>query len=264
MTFAVGQLARNAGLLLAIIAFMYAAVCLVLFAMQRSMIYYPQPGAAQSPDSTLTIPVHGATLRVSIRAHASPKALIYFGGNAEDVSLSLPAFSSAFPDRALFLLHYRGYGGSSGKPSEEAIQSDALALFDRVHLEYSDIAAVGRSLGSGVAIRLASHRPVSSLVLVTPYDSIQELAARQFPYLPIRWLLSDKFESWRYAPAIRVPTLLLAAANDEVIPRSSTERLYGAFSPGVASLKFIPETAHNTISNSARYLEEIRAALATP
>src|ERR1700730_8767552 len=257
-------LARNVGLLLGIVAFMYAAVCLVLFAMQRSMIYYPQPGAAESPDSMLTIPVHGATLRVSVRAHASPKALIYFGGNAEDVALSLPAFSSAFPDRALFLPHYRGYGGSSGKPSEEALHSDALALFDRVHLEYSDIAVIGRSLGSGVAIRLAGHRPVSSLVLVTPYDSIQELAARQFPYLPIRWLLTDKFESWRYAPAIRVPTLLLAAANDEVIPRSSTEKLYGAFSPGVASLKFIPGMGHNTVSNSAQYLEEIRAALATP
>jgi uncharacterized protein len=264
MTIAVAQIARNAGVLLAIIVFMYAAVCLVLFAMQRSMIYSPQPGAAESPDSTLTIPVHGATLRVSVRAHASPKALIYFGGNAEDVSLSLPAFSSAFPDRALFLLHYRGYGGSSGKPSEEAIHSDALALFDRVHLEYSDIAVVGRSLGSGVAIRLAGQRPVSSLVLVTPYDSIQELAARQFPYLPIRWLLTDKFESWRYAPAIRVPTLLLAAANDEVIPRSSTEKLYGAFSPGVASLKFIPGMGHNSVSNNAQYLEEIRAALATP
>ena len=97
---------------------------------------------------------------------------------------------------------------------------------------------------------------------MTPYDSIQELAARQFPYFPIRWLLADKFESWRYAPAIRVPTLLLAAANDEVIPRASTEKLYGAFSHSVASLKFIPEADHNTISNSALYFKEISAALA--
>lgn len=264
MTIAVGQVARNAGLLLAILAFMYAAVCMVLFATQRSMIYYPQPGAAESPDNTLTFPVQGATLHVSVRAHHGAKALIYFGGNAEDVSLSLPAFSAAFPDRALFLLHYRGYGGSSGKPSEEAIHRDALALFDRVHAEYSNIAVVGRSLGSGVAVCLASHRPLSSLILVTPFDSIQELAARQFPYFPIRWLLTDKFESWRYAPAIRVPTLLLVAANDEVVPRSSTEKLYGAFSHGVASLKIIPEAAHNTISNSALYLEEIGAALTTP
>jgi uncharacterized protein len=263
MTIAVGHMARNAGMLLCIIGFIYAALCIVLFAMQRSMIYYPQPGAAESPDSTLTIPVHGATLRVSVRAHAGRKALIYFGGNAEDVSLNLPDFSAAFPDRALFLLHYRGYGGSSGSPSEQAIQGDAMALFDQVGLQYSDIAVIGRSLGSGVAVHLASLRPVSSLVLVTPYDSIQELAARQFPYFPIRWLLTDKFESWRYAPAIHSPTLLLAAANDEVIPRASTEQLYGAFSPGVASLTVIPEVGHNTISSSPLYLEGIRAALAT-
>ena len=261
MTIAVGHIARNAGLLLAIIAFMYATACFLLFAMQRSMLYYPQPGAAETADSALTMPVHGAALRVSVREQASPKALIYFGGNAEDVSLSLPAFSLAFPDRALFLLHYRGYGGSSGKPSEEAIQSDALALYDRVHLKHPDIALVGRSLGSGVAIRLASHRPVSSLVLVTPYDSIEELAARQFPYFPIRWLLTDKFESWRYAPAIHAPTLLLAAANDAVIPRANTEKLYGAFSQGVASLRIIPEVDHNTIPNSPLYLKEIRTAL---
>ena len=256
-------MARNAALLLAIIVFAYAAVCLVLFAAQRSMIYFPQPSTGEGPGNALKILVPGAELRVSVRAHLGPKALIYFGGNAEDVSLSLPAFSSAFPDRALFLLHYRGYGGSTGKPSEEAIQSDALALFDRVHLEYSDIAVIGRSLGSGVATRLASRRPASSLVLVTPYDSIQELAARQFPFLPIRWLLTDKFESWRDAPAIRVPTLLLAAANDQVIPRASTEKLYRAFSQGVASLKFIPDVDHNTISASALYLEDIRAAAAS-
>jgi hypothetical protein len=255
---------RNAGLLLAIAALMYAVVCLILSVTQRSMIYYPQPGAGEGRDNTLTLPVRGATLIVSIRMHAGPKALIYFGGNAEDVSLTLPALSAAFPDQALFLLHYRGYGGSSGKPSEAAIHSDAMALFDRVHRDYSQIAVIGRSLGSGVAIRLAAGRPLSSLVLVTPFDSIQELAARQFPYIPIRWLLADKFESWRYAPAIRVPTLLLAAANDEVIPRSSTEKLFGAFSPGVASLQIIPAVDHSTISNSARYWEEIRAALGRP
>jgi uncharacterized protein len=261
MVIVAAQIVRNAGLLLAIVVVMYAGACFVLFTMQRSMIYYPRPSAAESAENTLKLVVPGAELHISVRAHIGPKALIYFGGNAEDVSLSLPAFSSAFSDRALFLLHYRGYGGSTGKPSEEAIQSDAVALFDRVRSEYSDIAIVGRSLGSGVAVRLASHRPTSALVLVTPYDSIQELAARQFPYFPVRWLLTDKFEAWRYAPAIHAPTLLLAAANDQVIPRSSTEKLFGAFSQGVASLRIIPNVGHNTISDSARYLEDIGAAL---
>lgn len=112
-----------------------------------------------------------------------------------------------------------------------------------------------------MAIRLASQRPVSRLVLVTPYDSIQEIAARQFPYFPVRWLLTDKFESWRYAPKIRIPTLLLGAEFDEVIPRASTERLNATFAKGVASLVIIPGVGHNTISNTAQYLDAIKAVL---
>jgi len=178
-----------------------------------------------------------------VRQRSGPNALLYFGGNAEDVSYSLPSLSTAFPDHAVYLLHYRGYGGSSGKPSEAALFADALALFDRVSTDHQNIAVVGRSLGSGVAVHLASLRPVARLVLVTPYDSLQELAARQFPYLPVRWLLLDKFESWRYAEHITVPTLVIAAEHDEVIPRMSTEALYKRFRTGVASFKTVIGTS---------------------
>lgn len=247
--------------ILLVIALVYGGICVALYAFQRSLIYFPQPGGLAAPASTLKLAVAGADLRVSVRPHDGPKALIYFGGNAEDVSLSLPAFSKAFPDRALYLLHYRSYGGSSGTPSEERLHSDAQALFDQVQARHFDIAVVGRSLGSGVAVRLASQRLVSRLILVTPYDSIQALAAQQFPYLPVRWLLADKFESWRYAPSIDVPTLLVAAEFDEVIPRASTERLRTSFGAGVASLAVIAGAGHNTISNGDEYLEVMRAAL---
>lgn len=240
---------------------LYIGACAVLFVFQRSLIYFPQPRSLGGPDTMFVLPVPGADLVISTRPHAGPKALIYFGGNAEDVSDSLPSFSSAFPDHAVYMLHYRGYGGSSGTPSEEVLHEDARALFDKVLLDHPEIAVVGRSLGSGVAIRLASQRPASRLVLVTPYDSLQEIAAKQFPYLPVRWLLTDKFESWRHAPAIRVPTLLLAAEHDEVIPRASTERLNAAFAPGVASLVIIRGVGHNTISNTAQYLDAMRTAL---
>ena len=247
--------------LISIALLLYGAACIALFAFQRSLIYFPQPSAFDTPSTTLALPVPDAALAVSVRPHAGTKALIYFGGNAEDVSASLSSFSSAVPDHAIYLLHYRGYGGSSGKASEEVLHTDAQALFDKVHEEHPDIAVVGRSLGSGVAIRLASQRPASRLVLVTPYDSIQEIAAHQFPYFPVRWLLTDKFESWRYAPTIRIPTLLLGAEFDEVIPRASTERLNAAFAKGVASLVIIPSAGHNTISNSIQYLDAMRAAL---
>ncbi|TWC41565.1 hypothetical protein FBY03_102314 [Pseudomonas sp. SJZ079] len=246
--------------LLAVLAALYLLACVALFAFQRALIYFPQPRAIATPATTLQLPVGDAEVLVSVRPHDGPNALIYFGGNAEDVSLNLPEFAQAFPDQALYLLHYRGYGGSSGSPSEEAIQRDALALFDRVHAAHARIVVVGRSLGSGVAVRLASQRPAARLILITPYNSLQELAARQFPMFPVQWLLKDKFESWKYAPHIAVPTLLLAAEHDKVVPRASTERLLAHFAPGVASLKVIAGKDHNSIGESPEYLQWLRTA----
>ena len=257
----VGQILQTTTRFVAIVLLLYGAACVALFSFQRSLIYFPQPSAFDTPSTTLTLPVPGAELVVSVRAHAGQKALIYFGGNAEDVSRNLSSFSGSFPDYAIYMLHYRGYGGSSGKASEEMLHADAQALFDKVHAQHPNIDVVGRSLGSGVAIRLASQRPVSRLVLVTPFDSIQEIAAREFPYFPVRWLLTDKFESWRYAPTIRTPTLLIVAEFDEVIPRANTERLNAAFANGVASLVIIPGAGHNTISSTVQYLDTMRAAL---
>jgi len=155
-------------------------------------------------------------------------------------------------------MHYRGYGGSSGTPSETALVADALRLFDHVRTQHADIVVIGRSLGSGVAVQLASARPAERLVLVTPYDSLQGLAARQFPYVPVRWLLRDKFASVAYAAKITAPTLLIAAEYDEVIPRSSTEALHARFAAGVATLHVVSGTGHNTISSSPEYTSLLR------
>lgn len=247
--------------LLAVFAAFYVVICVALLVFQRSLIYIPQPLAISHPDTLLRLPVDAGEVLVSVRPQAGPKALIYFGGNAEDVSRNLPEFAQAFPEHALYLLHYRGFAGSAGAPSEEAIQRDAQALFDRVHAAHPDTVVMGRSLGSGVAIRLASQRPASRLLLITPFDSLQTIAARQFPYLPIKWLLKDRFESSTYAARIRVPTLLIAAEQDEIIPYSSTEELYRHFAPGVATLKVIPGKGHNSISASPAYLPMLRAAL---
>jgi uncharacterized protein len=183
-----------------------------------------------------------------------PTSKIYFGGNAEDVSRSLPTLDQTFPDRSIYAMNYRGYGGSTGKPSEAALITDALALFDHVHMDHRNIIVVGRSLGSGVAVHLASERPVERLVLVTPYDSILNIAASQFPYFPVRWLLQDKFESWRYAPKVTAPTRLIAAEYDEVIPLASTRALVECFPASLAALTVIPAVGHNTISESPKYV----------
>jgi uncharacterized protein len=209
----------------------------------------------------MALHVEGAELVVTVRAHSGPKAILYFGGNGEDVSLSLQSFSAAFPDHALFLLHYRGYGGSTGSPTEKANHNDAAALFRAVYAQHPQVAVIGRSLGSGVAVRLASENPVSRLVLVTPYDSIEAIAAAQYPYLPVKWLLLDRYESWKYSPQIRIPTTLIAAQNDEVIPRASTDKLFARFPAGIASMTLIEGADHNDIGTKPEYLKTMQAAL---
>jgi pimeloyl-ACP methyl ester carboxylesterase len=252
---------RAVYMVIAVIATAYVGVCAAMFAFQRSLLYYPQPRQVTTPESTMALHVEGSELVVTVRAHSGPKAILYFGGNGEDVSLSLDSLSAAFPDHALFLLHYRGYGGSTGRPTENANHSDAAALFRTVYPQHPEVAVIGRSLGSGVAVRLASENPVSRLVLVTPYDSIEEIAAAQYPYLPVKWLLLDRYESWRYAPRIRIPTIIIAAENDEVIPRVSTEKLFTRFPMGVASMTVIEGAVHNDIGTKIGYLKTIQAAL---
>ena len=239
----------------------YMAFCGYLYLWQRSMLYFAQPRKMENaPLMILQRP--DARIRVTVQEHEGADAIVYFGGNAEDVSTTLPEFEMHFPDRALYMMHYRGYGGSEGKPTEEAILGDAFALYDEVAKKHSRIVLVGRSLGTGVAVRIAAARPVSRMVLITPYDSIQYVAGRAFPYVPVKWLLKDKWESWRYAPEVSAPTLILMAGSDEVIPAESTERLYAAFPKGIATMKIVADARHNSIHHAQSYQYEFGQFLA--
>ncbi|MDP4537003.1 alpha/beta hydrolase [Alkalimonas collagenimarina] len=209
----------------------YVVICLLLYLLQRQLIYFPVP-AAFPPDNPLILQQGEHQVLVSHRPRQSEQALLYFGGNAEDTSVSLSEFSAEFPEHAIYLMHYRGYAGSDGKPSEQALVSDALALFDQVSQQHSDIIVIGRSLGSGVAVQLAAQRPVQQLVLITPFDSLTALASQQFPLFPVRLLLKDRYDSARSAAKIHTPTLLLVAREDEIIGRERSEALYNAFPKG--------------------------------
>lgn len=228
----------------------YAALCAALFFFQRSLLYFPQPAHVATP----LVPVDGREgVVASHRALPGAQAVIYFGGNGEDVSQNFAPLAQAFPQHALFLLHYRGYGRSVGKPTEADIAGDALALFDQVHRQHPQVTVIGRSLGSGVATRLASQRPAARLVLITPYDSIEDIAAARFRLFPVRLLLVDKYASWRYAAEVKAPTTVLMAEHDEVIPRRSTEQLMTRFAAGRAALHVVPGTGHNDISLAPGY-----------
>lgn len=240
--------------------FIYLVICAGLYFAQRPLIYHPTPSqGADSAASKLKLAVDGAQLAISFNRKEGDNALIYFGGNMEDVAWSLPLFSNLFPDYAIYLPHYRGYSDSTGEPTEQALHDDALALFDYLYAQHPRIVVVGRSLGSGVAVRLASQRPVSRLVLVTPFDSIENVAEDKFPLFPINLLLVDKFESWRFAPKITAPTLVVAAANDQVIPYANTERLYHSFSGNTATLKVIANRNHDDIMEEPVFLEWLKA-----
>ena len=247
--------------LLATIGAIFGGLCLVAWAAQRSMIYLPPRGAGAGPGEIEKLTVPGARLAVSVRPRPGPRALVYFGGNAEAVAFALPELAEAFPEHSLYLLHYRGYGASSGSPSEAVLYADALALFDRVSGQHHEVVVVGRSLGSAVAVRLASLRPVASLVLVTPFDSLMRVAERHYRLLPVRWLLKDRFEAWRDAPRVSAPTLLIVAERDEIAPRAHAEALLGQFQPGIARLEVVPGAGHNSISAHRRYWELLRKAI---
>ena len=241
----------------------YVGACVLMYFKQRSFQYFPTNRRLGATQMAGTFQRGDTLLQLTVRPHAGPGAVLYFGGNAEDVSGSVGALIAAFPEREIVMLHYRGYGGSAGTPNEADITADAAGLFDKVHAEHPDVIVVGRSLGTGVAVRLASTRPVARLVLVTPYDSLLGIAQRGFPIFPVRWILVDKYESWRYVPAIKAPVLILRAEHDETIPAASTEQLAARFPAGQVQLVVVPGASHNTIIDDPLYVKAL-AAFDTP
>ena len=237
----------------------YAGCCVLLYVKQRTFQYFPTPRRLAPTRLAGTYQNGDTLLQLTVRPHAGPGAVLYFGGNAEDVSSSVDPLLAAFPEREIVMLHYRGYGGSAGTPTEADITADAAGLFDKVHALHPDVIVIGRSLGTGVAARLASTRPVARLVLVTPYDSLLGIAQSGFPLFPVRWLLIDKYETWRYVPRITAPVLILRAERDETIPAASTESLRDRFPAGQVQYVVVPGASHNTILDDPLYVKSLAA-----
>lgn len=245
-------------LIVVLAAACYVAACVYLYSRQRNFIYFPTAQSDTGDAQVLAVPSDGETLRILRIGANNEGALIYFGGNKEDVSQDIPRFLEAFPDRTVYLVNYRGYGGSTGTPTEAGLFKDALALFDLAQREHAHVSIMGRSLGSGVAVYVASKRKIEKLVLVTPYDSVENVARQQYPAFPIRWILVDKFASIRRAGEISEPTLILIAENDGVIPRSNSDALVRAFRPSIATAEVIAGAVHNTIGDSGHYWQRLR------
>lgn len=243
----------------AALALGYLGLCAWMYARQRDFTYFPQFTRVDERDTNLELRRGGTTLRGWVVNPGRPNAILYFGGNAERIELSRGDFASWFPDHSVYLLAYRGYGASDGSPTEKDLFADALALFDHVNTRHAGpIAVVGRSLGSGVASYVSSERPVARLALITPFDSLANVASAHYPWLPVRTLFRERYESTRYLSGYRGPILVIRAGRDEVIPAGSTDRLIAALasSPEIVDL---PKADHNSIGDDPAY----RKALTT-
>jgi pimeloyl-ACP methyl ester carboxylesterase len=248
--------------LLVLAAAGYMALLAFVYANQRSQIYFRTAESLDPLARALWVDSQGERIKVWVVARSGSRALLYFGGNAEDVAGNVDLFTEAFPDRSLYLVNYRGYGGSSGRPTEAGLRADALAVFDHVRRERAEIAVIGRSLGSGVAVQLASERPVERLVLVTAYDSLVNVAREYFRWLPVGLLLRDRYESAARANKVEAPVLIVIAGEDEIISRERSEALAAAFTPGQARVEVVPGVGHNTLDWSPAYLDAVRRFLA--
>jgi len=235
----------------------YLAVGTLLFIIQRSFLYFPTPAAGHNFDEVI-FSNEGESISTIVINEGREQAILYFGGNGESVAFSAPDYAEIFPSHTVYLVNYRGYGRSSGKPDEQGLYSDAQYIFDEIKQKHQDVSVIGRSLGSGVATFIASKRDVDRLVLITPYDSIQNVAQRIYWIYPMSLLLKDKFNSLSRVKQIKAKTLILVAENDEVIRFKHTNNLIKAFPTPQITVHVIRNTGHNTLSENSRYSDLLR------
>lgn len=240
-------------------------VCYVLFALslfifQRSFIYFPAP-VISHPFSEVSIVNDGEKINVIIVDKKSESAILYFGGNGETVAATASDFDELLPNISTYLVEYRGYGKSSGKPSEQVLYSDALKVYDLLASKHQNVYVIGRSLGSGVAMMVAAERDVSKLVLVTPFDSVESVAQSQFAFLPVSLLLTDKFDSVSKVKKVNAQTMIIIAELDDVIPLLHTRKLLDSFKHGQANKILIKGANHNSLSNYQQYYSELKKFL---
>ena len=242
---------------------LYAVACLFLYIKQRDLIFFPTPERFDLDAEALWMQTGGARLKVW-RINQGPDAILYFGGNSEQIEDNINDFKRMFGDQTVYLANYRGYGGSSGRPDEQGLFDDALSLYDQLKKEHSSISVIGRSLGSGVACYLAAHRDVDKLILTTPYDSIQNVAQSHYPLFPVRWLLKDRFDSLSYVSDIHSPILVLLAEHDRIVPLANSKRLLSAINDSKRQSQMIPGSLHNDISSNPAYQKALTSFIGKP
>ena len=236
----------------------YAAIVLAAYLGQRRLMYFPDPQRVKPTEEELAgvseqvLKTPDGARLVAWYGKAKPgkPTILYFHGNAGGLADRAPRIQR-FMDQGwgVYMLAYRGYAGSTGSPSEAANVADARLAYGALVQEGVDPASIiiyGESLGSGVAVRLATERPAAGLILDAPYTSIVEVAAGAYPYLPVRYLLKDRYESKTYIPQVHMPLLILHGERDGVIPVAMGRALFG-FANEPKRLAIFPKAGHSDI-----------------
>jgi fermentation-respiration switch protein FrsA (DUF1100 family) len=149
----------------------------------------------------------------------------------------------------VFMLAYRGYSGSTGRPTETNIVADALMAYDTLDAftpRDSKIIVYGESLGTGVAVQVAAKRRPDGMVLESPFSSAADVAAHLYPFLPVYWLLKDRFESISYIGDVKAPLLVLQGGRDTIVPPKLGRKLLAA-ARGPKLTYLIEDATHYTL-----------------
>jgi pimeloyl-ACP methyl ester carboxylesterase len=248
---------------LSLFAVAYLLIVALLYLLQRNLLFFPVPARDGIPRETITLHNKDLALHGWILNPGQSKALIYFGGNSEDITNNIIQLEALFKNYTIYLINYRGYGQNQGKPTEQGLFSDAIAIYDQVHDQYASISLMGRSLGSGVAVYLASNRDIEQLFLLTPYDSVAEVAQSHYPYFPARYLIRDRFDSIKYAKNISADTLIVTAELDQVIPVKHSEKLRDHLTQIGVRYHLISGAEHNNLTSFPQYFDVVKAFLDT-
>ncbi len=265
------------GLALALIV-LYAAVLAALFFAQRSLLY---PGAGRDGPLPAVAAGLGGFQDVALTTSDGErlvgwwkppepgKALVvYFHGNGGSLrNRRARAEALAGKGRGVLLVSYRGYSGSSGAPTEEGLRIDARTTYDWAAraVEPARIVLYGESLGTGVAVRLATERSVGGLILDAPYTSAAEVAAGTYWYVPVSWLMQDQYRSIDIIGRVKAPVLVMHGDQDRIIPFAFGERLFAA-APEPKRFLRLPGVGHTRVLESGgldavdAFLAEVEAA----
>ncbi len=224
-------------------------------------MYFPTPEVNLALEKEVVFDVNNVKLYGWVLNEGNEKALIYYGGNAESIEANIAFFKTELNDYTVYLVNYRGYGKSEGKPFQKALFLDALAIYDSVKKKHNSISIMGRSLGSGIATFVASQKQVDRLVLITPYDSIENIVKSIYKIFPVSMMLKDKYNSMKNIEHINAKTLIVYGLADNIIPALHTRNLITYFKNKSLQVVPIEKASHNDISLFHEYRTSIKTFL---